>query len=126
MSAELKSIIAFKLEQALSAAGNINAVAIVAKGMELLKEYPSLNESEKKALLFQSLQTIAAGKDGIQGTSDDVIDAKTLAQLKFMLENNIVQDMVSVFNDIATGKFKLDKAKGIISKIIACFGARAK
>lgn len=124
MSTELKSLVAFKLEQAMKTMGNINAVALVAKGMELLAQYPTLNESEKKALLFQVLQTIAAGKDGVQGTSDDVIDTKTLAQLKFMLENNIVQDMVSVIEDVAAGKFKLDKAKGLISKLVMCFGAK--
>lgn len=124
MSAELKSLIAFKLEQAIKTTGNVNAVALIAKGMELLAQYPTLNESEKKALLFQALQTIAAGKDGIQGTSDDVIDEKTLAQLKYMLENNIVQDMVGVIQDVAAGKFKLDEAKGLFTKMVKCFGAK--
>lgn len=123
MSAELKSILAFKIEQTLSTMPNINAVALIAKGMELMKQYTTLNESEKKALLLQVLQTIAAGKDGIQGTSDDIIDSKTLAQLKYMLENNIVQDMVSTFQDVVSGKIDLKKTQSLFVKIFGCFRA---
>lgn len=99
---------------------NVNAVTIIAKGLEIMQQYPMLNESERKALLFQVLKTIAAGADGVQGTKDDVIDSKTLAQLQFMLENNIVQDMVSVFEDVANGKFNVQKTASIISKIFQC------
>lgn len=121
MSSEFKSLIAFKVEQAVIAMKDVNAVTLIAKGMEVMQQYPMLNESEKKAMLFQVLKTIAAGKDGIQGTDDDVIDAKTLAQLQYMLENNIVQDMVSIIQDVAAGKFNIAKAKKTVSSIIACF-----
>lgn len=99
---------------------DVNAVTLIAKGMEIMQQYPMLNESEKKAMLFQVLKTIAAGKDGVQGTDDDVIDAKTLAQLQYMLENNIVQDMVSIFQDVAAGKFNIAKAKKTFSGILGC------
>lgn len=99
---------------------NVSAVSLIAKGMEILQQYPMLNESEKKVMLFQVLKTIAAGKDGVQGTADDVIDSKTLAQLQFMLENNIVQDMVSVIQDAAAGKFNITKAKSVASKVFTC------
>ncbi len=126
MSSEIKSLIAFKVEQAVVAMQSVNAVTLIAKGMEIMQQYPMLNESEKKALLFQVLKTIAAGADGVQGTDDDVIDSKTLAQLQFMLENNIVQDMVSVFEDVAKGKFNIAKAKQVGVKLFSCFSAKAK
>lgn len=120
MSSEIKSLIAFKVEQAVLAMKDVNAVALIAKGMEIMNQYPMLNESEKKAMLFQVLKTIAVGKDGIEGTEDDIIDAKTLAQLKYMLENNIVQDMVSIIQDVAAGKFNLQKTKSMVSKLFGC------
>ncbi len=126
MSSEIKSLIAFKVEQAVVAMNNVSAVSLIAKGMEIIQQYPMLNESEKKAMLFQVLKTIAAGKDGVQGTADDVIDAKTLAQLQFMLENNVVQDMVSVIQDVAAGKFNLTKATSVAGKIFACCSAKPK
>lgn len=121
MSQELKCLIAYKVEQAVMAMKNVNAVTLVAKGMAIMNQYPMLNESEKKALLFQVLKIIAAGADGVAGTADDVIDAKTMRQLQFMLENNIVQDMVSVFEDVSKGKFNLGKVKSIVGKFIKCF-----
>lgn len=120
MSSEVKSLIAFKVEQAVASMASPNAVTLVAKGMEIMQQYPILNEAEKKAMLFSVLKTIAAGRDGIVGTDDDVIDAKTLAQLQYMLENNIVQDLVSVFQDVAAGKVNVGKVTKVAGSIFSC------
>lgn len=97
--------------------------------MEIMQQYPSLNESEKRALLFQVLKQVAAGKDGVEGTADDIIDAKIVAQLKYMLENNIVQDVMSVVTDAAHGKFDIVKTGGFLQKclpLLSCLMPKTK
>lgn len=100
--------------------------AIVAKGMEIVNQFPSMNGHEKKALLMKVLRQIAAGKDGIEGTADDLLPMKTLDAIQMMLDKDLVSDFANVASDIAKGKINLQKvvetAQKSVPLIVACLG----
>lgn len=100
--------------------------SIVAKGMEIVNQFPSMNGNEKKAMLMKVLRQIAAGKDGIEGTADDLLPAKTLDAIQLMLEKDLISDFANVASDIAKGKVNLQKvietAKTSVPLFIACLG----
>lgn len=103
-----------------------SAFAIVAKGMEIVNQFPSMNGHEKKALLMKVLRQIAAGKDGIEGTADDLLPMKTLDAIQMMLDKDLVSDFANVASDIAKGKINLQKvvetAQKSVPLIVACLG----
>lgn len=120
MSTELKTVIAKKVQQAVVSLKNVSAVALITKGMEVLTQYPSLSETDRKTMLLEALKVIAAGTDGVNGTADDVIPLATLTQLQYMLQNDIVHDVVSVVQDAAAGKLNLIEATSLVNKLTSC------
>ena len=84
-----------------------SAMMIVGKGMEVVQRFQYLDGKLKKKLLLEIITRIAAGADGIAGTADDLIPAKTMATLKMMLESDLVDETINLVASVAKGEFKL-------------------
>lgn len=103
--------IAVQLMQAVEA-GTVDKnspMAIVAKGMELIDKAAA--GGNKKELLLKILERVIAGKDGVLGTDDDLLPAKTVQDIQTLLKSNVLESMVETIVDITRGKFDINKAK---------------
>lgn len=99
-----------------------SATGIIAKGMELMQTFPNMSGDQKKKLLVQVIEKLAAGQDGIVGTSDDIIPAACVESLKTFLEKDLLGDVINVVLDASRGKFNLQKATETAEKVKkACF-----
>ena len=94
-----------------------SAMAIVAKGMEIMERFKYLDGKHKKALLVEILNRIAAGKDGVVGTADDMIPASTMAALRVLLEGSLLEQTTDLIMDITRGKFNIGKAVQVASDV---------
>lgn len=120
------------VSEQLSSAIKANAIdvsspfAVVTKGMEIVQRLPAMKGSEKKELLLKVLRQIAAGKDGIEGTADDLLPAKTVDAIQMLLEKDLIADFTTIATDIAKGKVDLQKAaetaKKALPLVLACLG----
>lgn len=90
--------------------------AIITKSMEVVNSFQHFNGHEKKALVLRVLKKIAAGKDGIAGTEDDIIPPKVMEQIQKLLESGLVDDYTKVLSDVVKGKFDFDIKKMDMSK----------
>jgi len=86
---------------------------VIAKAMEIAERFKYLDGKLKKKLLLEVLTRIAAGADGIAGTADDLIPAKTMATLKMMLEGDLVEQTIDLVSDIAHGRFNIGSAMAL-------------
>jgi len=84
-----------------------SAFAVVAKMMEIAERFKYLDGKLKKKLLLEVLTRIAAGADGIAGTADDLVPAKTMATIKMLLEGDLVDQTVNLISDVARGRFNI-------------------
>lgn len=67
-----------------------------------------------------ALRKLAAGEDGIAGTSDDVVPASVVEVLAYLLDHGVASDIVALANGgEATGI--LGKALATLKKIRDCF-----
>ena len=83
-----------------------NPLNLIVKVMEMVaKEWPVSSGQEKRELLIQVLTVVAAGADGVEGTSDDVLPADLVRSVKLLLDNNLVAGMADILVDAAKGKF---------------------
>ena len=99
-----------------------SAMSIIAKGMELMETFPNMNGQQKQTLLMTVIEKIAAGSDGILGTSDDILSKETVEMLRLILEKNLLADITSLISDTARGKFNINKAVAIVqTSHAACF-----
>jgi len=68
---------------------------------------PSTLRKSVGKIVVQYIYEHAAGADGIVGTADDLIPAKTMATLKMMLESDLVDETINLVASVAKGEFKL-------------------
>lgn len=94
-----------------------SAMAIVAKGMEVMERFKYLDGKHKKTLLVEILSRIALGKDGVAGTADDLIPASTMAALKTILEGNLLEQTTDLIMDLTRGKFDINKAMQVAGDV---------
>lgn len=85
-------------------------VHIISKGMELLAALPEIMGVTKKELLIKALDHLVSGKDGIVGTDDDIITEEYVRILRMMIDNNIVDEIITVIKDASKGKYNLQSA----------------
>jgi hypothetical protein len=86
-----------------------SAVTIVKVGVEIVQGLPNAGSAEeRKLLLIRALEKVAAGADGVQGTSDDLIPATIMNHLKVLLETKMAMDMIGVLQVV---DFKAINAK---------------
>jgi hypothetical protein len=98
---------------------------IVTKTMEIAERFKYLDGKLKKKLLLEVLTRVAAGADGVAGTADDLIPAKTMATLKMMLESDLVDQTVDLVSDIAHGRFKIGDLATLGQTAMAAVSANA-
>jgi hypothetical protein len=110
---------------------------LIAKGMEIMQTFPNLKGDDKEKLLVKVIERIAAGADGIVGTSDDIIPAPVVEGLKTMLEKDLIGDVAGVIKSAFKGDFNLNKAKEVamdvakvgktcVPSLIKCFKSKTK
>lgn len=96
------------------AAGNIDKSSpldIIAKGMDIMNRFEILKGAEKKQVLIQMIQTLAAEKS-------DLLPPKTVEGIRALLENNLIDDTINVLSSVAKGNFDISKAKEVA---VGCF-----
>jgi hypothetical protein len=98
-----------------------SAMALIAKGMEIVERYPGLSSVQKKECLIAAIQTVAVGADGIAGTDDDLIPKRTVDALNLMLRENLVEQTVDAFIAISKGQFTIQHAEEVGKSCLGCF-----
>lgn len=90
------SVLVSKFQTKLQNHPNISsAVGLITTGMKMLKEMGVADAAKQKELLLQLLHRVAAGKDGVSGTADDLISPKILEQLNMLLNTQMATDIIS-------------------------------
>lgn len=84
---------------------NVNPVAIIAVGMNFLKQSRNMTGQQKKEILVKVIESIANGKDGIAGTSDDIIPPQIVNAIRIMLQTDLVSQTIDVLSDVTKGRF---------------------
>lgn len=97
------------MEATFRACPDIPAVRFLATLWEFVQKYDYLSIAQKKALLLQAVTLFAAGKDGVLGTDDDVLPKTLLENLHMLLEKNLVEDTLSLFQELRTGTWNAQK-----------------
>lgn len=90
-----------------------DAISIVRKTMELVQRYPHLSGDNKKHVTVEVIRAIAAGKDGIAGTEDDLILRDTVNSISVLLEGNLIHNLIDVIKGAAKGEFDFDKIQEV-------------
>ena len=67
----------------------LSAVAVLQEAVRLARGAP-----DPRAAVEQTLRRLAAGKDGVEGTADDVLPPATVASLVKLLGTGLVGDLV--------------------------------
>jgi hypothetical protein len=96
-----------------------STIDLIKTGMELASDLINLSGPERKECLVAALAMIAKGADGIAGTADDLIDAKTLELLNTMIEHNIVGDIIDVVFDAYRGRLNIAGIKVVVDDAVA-------
>ena len=99
-----------------------STIDLIKTGMELASDLINLSGPERKECLIAALGMIAKGADGIAGTADDLIDAKTLELLDTMIEHNIVGDIIDVVFDAYKGRLNIAGIKVVVDDAVAIGG----
>lgn len=93
------------------------AVGIIVKGMELIEKLPvSLAGAEKRQLLVQAIERVAAGRDGVLGSADDLIPAGILENLRMLILGNMVGEIADVVVKAASGNVAVRKVQGCFAR----------
>lgn len=92
-------------------------IAIVTKGMELINDVPELLGTSKKNILIQVIERIAAGKDNVLGTDDDLLSKETVEIFRLILDNHIIEGIIDVVVDASKGKFHIGKAAALAQNV---------
>lgn len=107
---------------------NINSVmALVVKSMELVEKIPNLSGRDKKECVISALNEIAKGADGIAGTKDDLIPGYIMEGLRFMLLNQVVENIIDVVVAATKGVLNVNAAAAVVTTAAPiCCGLFAK
>jgi hypothetical protein len=85
-----------------------NSKNIINNPFDLLKilvlsvdKYDHLSTNEKKTLIIKTIHEIAAGKDGILNTEDDLISPRILKTLKVLIKTGIITSTLDLLYEIS-------------------------
>lgn len=106
----LTNKITILLLEAVAENPNLSAMTVIAKGMEIMDTFPNLTGQEKKDRLMKVIYKVAAGKDGVLGTDDDILPKECVDMLQTILEKNLLEDTIKIISETANGKFNIHKA----------------
>tara|TARA_B100001250_G_scaffold403816_1_gene418872 strand:- start:1114 stop:1503 length:390 start_codon:yes stop_codon:yes gene_type:complete len=73
-----------------------------------------LSSPEKHDIVMSIILDVAKGKDGILGTSDDIIPPKVIEEIQMMKDTSLLSDCISLINDA------MSKKKCNIPKCVYC------
>lgn len=106
---------------------NVTATSIIAKTMELVERVKGLSGAEKKDLVLKVIFLVAKGKDGVEGTDDDIIPKDIMDNVRLLIEKDLVGDVVDVIVNAANGKFDIAQTMQVVqdTTVVAtgCFQA---
>lgn len=109
----LTNKITILLLEAVAENPNLSAMTVIAKGMEIMDTFPNLTGQEKKDRLMKVIYKVAAGKDGVLGTDDDILPKECIDMLQTILEKNLLEDTIKIISDTANGKFNIHNAMAV-------------
>jgi hypothetical protein len=85
-----------------------NAMSLVMNVMKIINDSKlKIDDDMTMKMAKQFIHDVAKGPDGIIGTSDDIIPAKTLKEIDELLKSSIVDDVIKVCNELVKRR-KLD------------------
>lgn len=80
-----------------------NALDILTVLMQMVDKYNHLSKQEKKRLVIQLFEDVASGKDGILGTSDDLIPPYAVNGMRVMIESELLDKTIEVIYEATVG-----------------------
>lgn len=97
------------LEAFVKGSSKANPMAVIAKGMEVLDKVQGLSGADKKVLLVSALRKIAAGKDGVAGTEDDVFPPEIVEGVRVILEKDLVSNLIDLIVSVTKGEYDINQ-----------------
>lgn len=86
--------------------------AIITKCMSIIQKL-EIDKSDRNAILLYCLTKIAAGKDNVSGTDDDIVSVAVVDEIKHIVESGLVDKFVDVVGEIAKGDFSVRDEKDV-------------
>lgn len=68
-----------------------------------------LSDKDTIDTVIYFIKEIAKGDDGLMGTRDDLMDAKTVDEMTLMLETNLTEDLLWLLKDVLSMKVSMYK-----------------
>lgn len=94
-----------------------SAMDLLRFAMEIADTFPKLSGRDKKARVIEALQVIAAGKDGISGTKDDLIPVRVMQGLKSFIEDeDLLKDAIDLIIAATKGHLDMNKALNVAQR----------
>jgi hypothetical protein len=79
----------------------ISSIDIIKSLWFIVNGFINLTDIEKKALIIHTLNDIAAGKDGILNTKDDIIEPQILYGLQMLIECNMISSTIDLICEVS-------------------------
>lgn len=120
--------IVFELQDyLLNNPSNLTPSVLIAKAMELVERIKGLSGSEKKDMVLIIISIVAKGKDGVEGTDDDIIPKDIMDKIHVLIEKDLVGDIVDVIVSASRGNIDIGRTVQVVqdTTVIAtgCFQA---
>ena len=82
--------------------------------MQIIETYPMLDGKQKKEIIISTMQDIAAGRDGILGTSDDVIPLFVVHHIQMIVESEILSGAIDVICEATKGLIPINQSTSLM------------
>ncbi len=125
---QVKKIVEELLKDA-EGVSKLSAMDVVAKCMQLVEKLPKMSGTEKKEIVMKVIERIAAGQDGVIGTSDDRLSPAVVAGIQSLLKGNLVSDTIELLVRVAKREVPLKELPAKAAPIAfgclrVCFGGK--
>lgn len=85
--------------------------------MQIIESYPMLNGRQKKDVIIHTMRDIAAGKDGILGTADDIIPLFVVHHIQMMVESDLLSSAIDLVCEATKGLIPINQTSSIASSL---------
>jgi hypothetical protein len=87
---------------------------------QVTSRYSGLSKEERKGVMVRVLEEVAAGKDGVLGTSDDLIPQPVLASMRVLINSDVVPSLLDMLLELTGASALASVGYCIFDALLAC------
>jgi hypothetical protein len=91
----VRSIVLSTADRLAHSQGPVTPVSVISAVMTILDTYKNLRGLQKRELLVATIDILARGSDGVEGTADDLVPPEVARVLRDLLSSNTIVDIVN-------------------------------